>query len=97
MKLVQTFTDEMVLEQSKSDSSLFRLMQDDRVVLITVVHVHDMIVAAETKYLCDWLYAELKKMFPSTDLGDLSWYLRCAFERNLDKGTLRMSQSAFID
>ena len=36
-------------------------------------------------------------MFPSTDLGDLSWYLGCAFERNLDKGTLRMSQSAFID
>ena len=28
-------------------------------------------------------------MFPSTDLGDLSWYLGC--------GTLRMSQSAFID
>ena len=56
-----------------------------------------MIVAAETEYLCDWFYAELRRMFLSTDLGDLSWYLGCAFERNLDKGRLRMSQSAFID
>ena len=41
------------------------------VVLITVVHVDDMIVAADTEYLCDWFYAELRRMFPSTDLGDI--------------------------
>ena len=97
MKLVQTFTDEMGLGQSKSDPCLFRLMRGDIVVLITVVHVDDMIVAVKTEYLCDLVYAELRRMFWSTDLGDLSWYLGCAFERNLDKGTLRMSQSTFID
>ena len=32
VKLVQTFTDEMGLEQSKSDPCLFRLMRNDRVV-----------------------------------------------------------------
>ena len=96
MKLVQTFTDEIGLEQSKSDPCLFRLMRGDRVILITVVHVDNMIVAAETS-ICDWFYAGLRRMFPSTDLGDLSWYLGCAFERNLDKGTLRMSKSTFID
>ena len=70
MKLVQTFTDEMGLEQSKSDPCLFRLMRGDRVVLITVVHVDD-IVAAKTECLCDWFYAELRRMFTSMDLGDL--------------------------
>ena len=97
LKLVKTFTDEMGLDQSKSDPCLFKMMRGDRVVLITAVHVDDMIVAAETEYLCDCFYAELRRMFPSTDLGNLSWYLGRAFERNLDKGTLRMSQSAFID
>ena len=87
----------MGLEQSKSDPCLFRLMRGEKIVLITVVYVDNMIVAAETEYLCDWFYAELRRMFPSKDLGDLSWYLGCAFEHNLDKGTLRMSQSAFID
>ena len=48
MKLVQTVTDEMGLEQSTSDPCLFRLMRGDRAVLITVVHVDDMIFVAET-------------------------------------------------
>ena len=53
----------MRLEQSKRGPCLFRLMRGDRVVLITVVHVDDMIVAAETEYLCDWFYAELRRSF----------------------------------
>ena len=54
LKLVKTFTDEMGLDQSKSVPCLFKMMRGDRVVLITAVHVDDMIVAAETEYLCDW-------------------------------------------
>ena len=65
LKLVQTFTDEMGSEQSKSDPCLFRLMRSDRFVLISAVHVDDIIVAAEAGYQYDWFYAELRRMFPS--------------------------------
>ena len=50
----------MGLEQNKSVPCLFRLMGGDRVALITVVCVDDMIIAAETEDLCDWFYAELR-------------------------------------
>ena len=87
----------MGLKQNKSVSCLFRLMRSDRVALITVVCVDDMTIATETEDLCDWFYVELKRIFPSTDLGDLSWYLGCVFEHSLDESTLRLSQLAFID
>ena len=66
--------------------------------MITIFHVDGNIIAADTEDLCNYFYPELLwRMFPSTDLGDLSWYLERAFERSLDEDTLRLSQSASID
>ena len=35
-----------------------------------------------------------KDEFPVNDMGDISWYLECAFER--DKRKMKMTQTAFV-
>ena len=44
-----------------------------------------------------FFYPQLKEEFPVNDMGDLFWYLRCAFERDKMKGVLKMTQTAFVD
>ena len=42
-------------------------------------------------------FAQLQEEFPVNDMGDLSWYLGCAFERDKSKGVVKMTQTAFVD
>ena len=32
-----------------------------------------------------------------SDMGDLSWYLGCAFERDRMEGVMKITQTAFVD
>ena len=36
-------------------------------------------------------------MFPVNNLGPLTWYTGCSFERDTKNGTLKISQTAFTD
>ena len=77
-------------------SLCFGLVRDGVVVMIVSVHVDDITVAGESE-ACDILSTCLLKAFQTTGGGELSWYLRCAFERDRKGGVLRASQKAFIE
>ena len=64
--------------------------------MILPVHAEDMIVAVSTKS-CDWLRSALSEVFPGNDLGELTWYTGFSFKRRVQKGTLSIVQSAFMD
>ena len=69
------------MEQSNADPCVFFRVVDEEVALIICVHVDDLAVTAKGKETFDAFYAQLKEEFPVNDMGDLSWYLGCAFER----------------
>ena len=67
-----------------------------KVRMILAVHVDDMIVAGNSKD-CKWLHERLCKVFPVNNLGPLTWYTGCAFERSSDNASIKIVQTAFID
>ena len=85
------------MEQSKADPCMSRKVVDGEVTLIVCVHVDDLAVTAKDKGTCDAFYSQLKEEIPVTDMGDLSWYLGCAFERDKMEGAMKMTQTAFVD
>ena len=74
------------MEQSKPDPGVFRNVVDGEVTLIVCVHVGDLVVTAKDKETSNYFYAQLKEGFPVNDVGGLSWYLGCAFERDKIEG-----------
>ena len=85
------------MEQSEADPCVFRKVVDGEVALIVCVHVDDLAVTAKEKYTCDAFYAQLKEEFSVHDMGDLSWYLGCAVERNKMECVMKMTETAFVD
>ena len=85
------------MEQSKADPCVFRKVVDEEVTLIACVHVDDLAVTAKDKKTFDGFYAQLKEEFPVSDMGDLSWYLGYAFERDRMEGVMKMTQAALVD
>ncbi|CAN0467301.1 unnamed protein product, partial [Discosporangium mesarthrocarpum] len=57
--------------------------------------------AVGAKWVFKWKTDEMGKAlsmeFPTNNLGALSWYTGCAFERDWEKGTLTITQTAYID
>ena len=76
---------------------MFRKVVDGEVTLIVCVHVDDLVVTTEDKEMFDAFFARLKEEFPVNDMGDLSWYLVSAFERDKMEGVVKMTQTAFVD
>ena len=73
-------------------------MQPNReVTLIVCVHVDDLAVTAKEEETFDDFYAQLKEELPVNDIGDLFWYLKCAFERDKMEGVMKMTRTAFVD
>ena len=78
---------------------MLRKVVDGEVTLIVYVHVDDLLIAvtAKDKEMFGAFYAQLKEEFPVNDMGDMSWYLGCAFERDKIEGVMKMTQTAFVD
>ena len=74
---------------------VFRLMVNDEVVAMLVVHVDDIKFAA-TKEITDSVVADLNKRFPTKHLGEVTWYMGSKYKRDREKGTLGISQAHFI-
>ncbi|CAB1106812.1 unnamed protein product [Ectocarpus sp. CCAP 1310/34] len=83
-------------EQCKADTCVFRKMADEVVVMIIVIYVDDILVAGSDED-CEELLASLNKKFPTKNLGECEWFDGCAIERGVEAGTLRISQTAYID
>ena len=69
---------------------------DEEVTHIVCVHVDALAVTAKYKGTFDAFYAHLKEKVPVNGMGDLSWYLGCALERDRMEGVMKMTQIAFV-
>ncbi|CAN0467941.1 unnamed protein product, partial [Discosporangium mesarthrocarpum] len=83
-------------DQSKADPCLLRFLDGNETTLLIATHGDDMI-AVGSRQNCDALCKAHSMEFPTNNLGPLSWYTGCAFERNWESGTLNISQTAYID
>ena len=61
---------------------MFRKVVDGEITLTACVYVDELAVTAKDKETFDAFYAQLKEEFSVNDMGDLSWYLGYAFERD---------------
>ena len=82
-------------EQCLVDPCVFRLMVNDEVAAMLVVHVDDIKIAA-TKEITDSVVADLNKRFPRKRLGEVTWYMGSEYKRDREKGTLEISRTPFI-
>ena len=94
-KLLSSTLVECGFEQCLVDPCVFRLMLNDAVVAMLVVHVDDIKIAA-TKEVTDSVVADLNKRFPTKHLGEVTWYMGSEYRRDREKGTLEISQTQFI-
>ena len=94
-KLLSSTLVECGFEQCLVDPCVFRLMLNDAVVAMLVVHVDDIKIAA-TKGVTDSVVADLNKRFPTKHLGEVTWYMGSEYRRDREKGTLEISQTQFI-
>ena len=98
LRLSRVLLQQIGMEQSKADPCVFRKVVDGEVTPIVCVHVDDLLIAvtAKGKETFDGFYAQLKEEFPVNEMGDLSWYLGCAFERDKMEGVMKMTQTALV-
>ena len=96
LRLSRVLLQKIGMEQSKADTCVFRKVVDEEVTLIVCVHVDDLAVTAKSKEMFGAFYAQLKEEYPVSDMGDLSWYLGCAFERDRMEDVMKMTQTAFL-
>ncbi|CAB1102942.1 unnamed protein product [Ectocarpus sp. CCAP 1310/34] len=78
------------------DPCIFRKVVDGEVVGLIVIYVDDIMLSA-TEEEREELLASLQKRFPVKDLGDCTWYDGCAIEVDLENGTTKLSQTAYIE
>ena len=69
------------IAQCLADACLFRLMDEGRVVVTSVVHVDDTFAVGE-KARCDHFGRDWDQMVPVEDLGELLWSPGCFHERD---------------
>ena len=65
--------------------------------LITIVVYVVYIFAVGDKDRCDEFAVELNKMVPVKNLGDLRWYSGLHYERDIERGTIKISQQTYAE
>ena len=83
-------------EQCKADPCIFRKVVDGVVVMIVGVYVDDRLVGGSEED-CESLLASLNKKFTTNDLGECTWYDGCDIERDVELGTIKLSQEAYVE
>ena len=82
-------------EQSLTDPCILRFMVDDEVLGMVVIHVDDILFAG-LKRLGEFLVQALGDSLPTKNLGEVVFFLGCAFRRNREAGTIEISQESYI-
>ena len=83
-------------EQYKADPCIFRKVVEGVVVMIVGVYVDDLLVGGSEED-CESLLASLNKKFPSNDLGQCTCYHGCGVETDVELGTIKFSQEAYVE
>ena len=83
-------------EQCKADPCVFRKVVDQAVAMIVGVYVDDLLIGGSEEN-CESLLTSLNRKFPTNDLGECTWYDGCGIERNVELGTIKLSQEAYVE
>ena len=83
-------------EQCKADPCIFQKVLDGVVVMIVGVYVNDLLIGG-SEGDCESLLASLYKKFPTNNLGECTWYDGCGIERDVELGTIKLSQKAHVE
>ena len=83
-------------EQCAADACVMRLVKNGTVSMMVVVHVDD-IFSVGRKSRCDQFGRDLNQYVPITNLGELRLYAGCHFSRDLDAGTITISQQTVAE
>ena len=82
-------------EQSLSDPCVLRFMMGDEVMGMVAIHVDDILYAG-TKSLPKVVVEALGDSLPTKNLGEVKFFLGCAFIRDREAGTIEISQESYI-
>ena len=82
-------------EQSLSDPCVLRFMMGDEVMGMVAIHVDDILYAG-TKSLVKVVVEALGDSLPTKNLGEVKFFLGCAFIRDREAGTIEISQESYI-
>lgn len=83
-------------EQCKVDSCVFRLVEGGELVMVVCCHVDDLFCIG-VKERCEEFGKKLNEMVPVKNLGELKWYSGCFYERDMEKGRLKISQQTYTE
>ena len=83
-------------EQCKAGPCIFRKVGDGVVVMIVGVYVNDLLVGGSEED-CESLLTSLNKKFPTKDQGVCTWYDGCGIERDVELGTIKLSQVVHVE
>lgn len=83
-------------EQCLADSCGFRFFEGGKVAMLLVVHVDDIFAVGE-KERCEQFGKDLNQLVPVKSLGELKWYSGCYYERDVEKGRLKISQQTYTE
>ena len=91
-----TYLKTLGFQQCLADACVFRLVEEECVAIIAVVHVDD-IFAIGLKSRCEVFRDELNRMVPVKSLGELRRYGGYHYTREGKMGTLTISQTTIAD
>ncbi|CAM9682620.1 unnamed protein product, partial [Sphacelaria rigidula] len=72
--------------QCEADPCVFKMEDAGDVRVILVFHVDDIHISGPEEYVGE---------FPTNNLGEVTWYIGCAVDRDWDRGTLSVTQTTF--
>jgi hypothetical protein len=84
------------LEQSVHDPCLYKLSEGTDV-LFLAVYVDDLVFASSSPSIRDQVMEKLTKAFEVKDTGDLTWFLGTAIKQDIQRGSVSMDQSLYIE
>ncbi|CAM9949757.1 unnamed protein product, partial [Sphacelaria rigidula] len=92
--LCQTLLEDVGMVQCEADPCVFQMEGARDVRVSLVVHVDDILIRSSERYVGE-VGQILDKKFPTNNLGEVTWYMGCAVDRNWDRVTLSVTQTTF--
>ena len=84
-------------EQCGTEQCVFRLLNNDgSICFLLAFHVDDIVVAGQKDDI-EVLKQALGSVFPIKSFGEVTFYTGCAFNRDRKRGTLQITQTAFVE
>ncbi|CAM9835083.1 unnamed protein product, partial [Sphacelaria rigidula] len=94
--LCQNLLEDVGMVQCEAHPCVFKMENAGDVRVISVFHVDDILISGPEEYVGK-VGQILNTKFPTNNLGEVTWYMGCAVDRDWDRGTLSVTQTTFSD